>query len=121
MTRIFNRSENKNRRRELRREMPRAEVILWSKLRARQIEGYKLRRQYSVGPYVLDFYCPAVKLAIELDGDSHFGEDAENKDARRQGYIESFGIRFLRFTNIDVFNNLEAVLDKIAETIEQME
>lgn len=97
--------------------MPQAEVLLWSKIRGKQICGCKFRRQYSVGPYVIDFYCPEFKLAIELDGDSHFGEGSERRDTARQVFIESFGIKFLRFSNEDVFRNLEAVLEAIATGI----
>ncbi|UCD29337.1 MAG: DUF559 domain-containing protein [Planctomycetota bacterium] len=120
MTRIYNRTSEKSNRRELCRQMPRAEVVLWSRLRRRQILGYKFRRQYSVGPYVLDFYCSEIKLAIEIDGDSHFGDGAEVRDAKRQLYIKSMGIEFLRFNNIYVFKNLDEVVDMIAETIINM-
>jgi very-short-patch-repair endonuclease len=102
MTRVYNRTAEKEYRRALRAEMPRAEVLLWSKLRGRQLSELKFRRQCSVGPYVVDFYCPQMKLAVEIDGDSHFGDGAEQRDARRQTYIESFGIRFVRCTNGDV-------------------
>ena len=112
MTKVFNRTTDNAKRRRLRSEMPRAEVLLWSKLRGRQLADLKFRRQYSVGRYVIDFYCPGAKLAIEVDGDSHFGDGAESRDARRQKYIEAFGIRFLRCTNDDVFNNIEGVLEE---------
>jgi len=62
---------------------------------------------------VIDFYCPAAKLAVEVDGDSHFGKEAERCDARRQAYVESFGIRFVRCTNLDVYENIEGVLEEI--------
>jgi very-short-patch-repair endonuclease len=97
--------------------MTEPEIILWSKLKTRQMAGCKFRRQYSVGPFVLDFYCPEKKLAIEVDGSSHFGEGAEVYDGERQSYIEQFGIRFLRFTNSDVRNNLYEVLGKILEKL----
>ncbi len=73
----------------------------------------KFRRQYSVGRYILDFYCPEARLAVEVDGDSHFGDGAERRDAVRQQYIESFGIAFVRCTNGDVYGNLEGVLEEI--------
>ena len=72
MTQYFNRPSVKPRRQALRRTMPKAEVLLWMQLKGRQLLGCKFRRQYSVGSYVLDFYCPEIRLAIELDGDSHF-------------------------------------------------
>ena len=94
-----------------------AEVVLWSRLRNRQLGGFKFRRQYSVGPFVVDFYCAKPRLAIEVDGDSHFAPGAEAYDKRRQQYIESFGIYFLRVTNQDVFKNLDEVLWRILEVV----
>src|SRR5262249_26219551 len=118
MTEYFNRPENKDVRRRLRNDMPSSEVLLWSKLRSRQLLGRKFRRQYSVGPYCINFYCPEIRLAIELDGDSHFTDEAKRYDRERQAWIESFGIRFLRFTNTDVSENLDGVLHVIAAAIE---
>jgi very-short-patch-repair endonuclease len=97
--------------------MPKAEILLWKSLYRKQLLGCKFRRQYGVGPYVIDFYCPALKIAIELDGDSHYQPGAAEHDAERQNYIESFGIEFLRFTNADIFEDLDGVLDRIAERI----
>jgi len=79
--------------------------------------GYKFRRQYGVNKYVVDFYCPKLKLAIEIDGDSHFGNQAIKYDQKRQSYIESFGIKFLRFTNNDIYNNIDEVLEVIINYI----
>ena len=107
----------KDRRRKLRGNMPDAEVILWSKLQRRQLLGYKFRRQFSIGPYVMDFYCPALNLAIELDGDSRFREGAQQYDKQRQEYIESFGIAVVRFLNTDVYDNLDGVLEVIVREI----
>jgi very-short-patch-repair endonuclease len=118
MTEYFNRSDRKDLRRRLRSNMPPAEILLWSRLRAKQLLGMKFRRQYSVGPYSLDFYCPEIRLAIELDGDSHFTDEAKRLDRERQTWIESFGIRFLRFTNTDVHENLKGVIHAIARAIE---
>ena len=101
--------------------MTQAETLVWSKLRAKQMCGYKFRRQYSVGVYVLDFYCPTLKLAIEIDGDTHFQAGAKISDLSRQDFIEKFGIRFLRFTNQQVSKNLEGVLARIKKSVEQME
>ena len=99
--------------------MPKAEIILWSKLRRKQLQDERFRRQYSIGSYVVDFYCPSLKLAIEVDGDSHTDASMYH-DQERQEFIESYGIRFLRFTNDDVCENLEWVLDEIYETIEHL-
>jgi very-short-patch-repair endonuclease len=119
MTESFNRREEKALRRRLRNEMPPAELRLWSRLRGRQLLGRKFRRQYSVGPYCLDFYCQEIRLAIELDGDSHFTDAARTRDRARQEWIESFGIRFVRFTNTDLYENLDGVLEVIARAIEE--
>ena len=115
MTRIFNRSSDKEKRQRLRRESPLAEQRLWLRLRNRQLLGYRFRRQYGVGPYVLDFYCPELELAIEVDGDSHFQAGAGEYDGERQRYIESLGIRVLRFSNREVFERLDDVAGGIAE------
>ena len=98
--------------------MPKPEIILWARLRDRALEGQKFRRQYSVGKFVIDFYCPALKLGIEIDGDSHFVENAQERDRERQAFIESHGIVFLRFTNRDVCENIDGVLTTIAHAIQ---
>jgi very-short-patch-repair endonuclease len=97
--------------------MPQAEVMLWARLRGKNLNGWKFRRQYSVGPYIVDFYCVESKLAIEIDGESHFVEGAEEYDRRRQVFIESIGIRFLRITNTDVYENLDGVLETIMQQL----
>ncbi|MEX1276575.1 MAG: endonuclease domain-containing protein [Bacteroidota bacterium] len=119
MPTIFNKTSEKGKRRALRKSMPEAEVILWSKLKEKQLAGYKFRRQYSVGPYVVDFYCAQKKLAIELDGDSHFGPGAQERDGKRQEWIETFGLRFLRFTNNEVQKNLYGILTAIEEALHE--
>lgn len=82
--------------------------------------GYKFRRQYGVDQYVLDFYCPRLKRAIEIDNDSYFVQGAEEKDKTRQEHIVSYGIRFLRFTNADVCENIDGACQVIYEEIEKM-
>lgn len=115
MTKAFNQTSEKLKRRMLRKNMPKAEVVLWSKLKDKGLYGYKFRRQYSVREFVIDFYCPELKLAIEVDGDSHFIEGAEERDRERQRIIESYGITFLRFTNTEVYESLDGVMEKIVE------
>ena len=80
--------------------------------------GYKFRRQYSVGAFVIDFYCPEVKLAIELDGESHESKRAREYDQERQRYLEQFDIHFLRFRDEQVFDRIESVLSFIAQTLQ---
>jgi len=115
MTEVFNKTTELYKRRLLRRNMPQTEIQLWSKLRGTGLKGHKFRRQYSVKNYVLDFYCPKQKLAIEIDGDSHFTDGAEEYDRERQTVIESYGITFLRFTNAEVSENIEGVVMRIME------
>ena len=120
MTRVFNRTEQKEKRQALRRESPLAEKLLWQRLRAGQVCGWRFRHQYSVGPYVLDFYCPRLKLAIEIDGASHEGDEAAIYDANRQAFIESYDIHFLRFTNQQIYRQLDSVVEAIAVTAERL-
>ncbi len=119
MTRLFNKTSEKEKRRLLRKNMPHAEILLWSKLRGRNLQGIKFRRQYSIGPYVVDFYSPQLKLAIEIDGESHFVEGAADRDRVRQSEIEAAGISVLRFTNVDVYERLDGVVEKILEIARQ--
>lgn len=117
MTDFFNKRSETRKRQLLRAQMPQAEIILWNKLRRRQIAGAKFRRQYSIEHFVIDFYCPALKLAIEVDGPTHNSLDVRAYDQMRQRFIETFGIRFLRFTNIDIYQNIDAVLDAIHQQV----
>jgi very-short-patch-repair endonuclease len=98
--------------------MSKAEVILWKELSRKQIHGNKYRRQYGVDQYLLDFYYPRLKLAIEIDGESHYIAGAEEYDKDRQKHIEAYGIKFLRFTNPEVCESLDGVCQMIYEEIE---
>jgi very-short-patch-repair endonuclease len=120
MTKLFNKTSEKSKRRELRTNITKAEAIVWQKLRCKQLENCKFRNQYSVDRFVLDFYSPELKLAIEIDGESHFLEGAAQYDQERQIFIESTGIKFLRFTNKDVYENLNGVLETIAYKIREL-
>ncbi len=120
MTEHYNRSVLTLRRKELRRNLSKAEAIMWNHLSRKQIAGYKFRRQHSIDQYVLDFYCPKLKLAIEIDGDSHFVPGAQEQDKIRQEHIEAFGIRFLRFTNEDVYKNIDGVCRAVYDAIEKL-
>ena len=117
MTKLYNRTSEKAKRQQLRRNRTKAEFMLWQKLKGKQLEGVKFRSQYGVGWFVVDFYCTELKLAIEVDGESHFQDSAQEYDWERQAFIESVGIRFLRFTNDEVYGNLEGVLERIIEKI----
>jgi len=120
VTKLFNKTTEKLKRQQLRRNITKAEAIIWQKLRCKQIENCKFRNQYSVEQFVLDFYSPEIKLAIEIDGESHFQEGAAQYDNERQIFIESAGINFLRFTNNQVYENLNGVLETIAQKIREL-
>jgi very-short-patch-repair endonuclease len=100
-------------RKELRKNLTPAEAKFWTAIKNKQFEGRKFRRQHSVGNYILDFYCPAEKLAIELDGQVHFNDSAREYDYERKLFLEQFGIKVLRFENKRVFEDLEWMLDVI--------
>lgn len=121
MKQMYNRPEVKERRRALRKNMPPAEVMLWSKLRGKNARGYEFRRQYSIGMYIVDFYCTQVRLAIEIDGESHYREGSEDHDRKRQAYIESTGIQVLRFTNRDIYERMDGVLEMILQRLPELD
>ncbi len=114
MTLLKNKSKLLFRRRELRHKQTQEEKILWEVIRNRKL-GFKFRRQYSVGGYVLDFYCPEVKLAIELDGSQHFEKENLEYDEDRTDYLEVLGCIVLRFKNKEINENLEKVLSTIVK------
>lgn len=99
MTKHYNKSSEKRLRRKLRQRQTFVEGIAWRYLRNRQMLGCKFRRQYSVDKYVIDFYCPELKFAIELDGSVHNEPEQKEYDKKRQDYLENYGIHFLRITN----------------------
>jgi len=98
-----------------------AEVILWQRLRNRQLDGFKFRRQWSLGPFIVDFYCPNRHLAIEVDGEAHNLGDRPAEDKRRDNFLRANGLRVVRFSAGDVLHNLEAVVRTIlAEASNQL-
>ena len=113
MTFLKNDFALKDRRRELRRNQTDAEKVFWAKVRNKQFFGLKFFRQYSFGPYILDFYCPEKKLAVELDGGQHNLPDGREYDAERTAYLNAHGIEILRFWNNEVLTNNEGVMEVI--------
>ena len=101
--------------REMRKAPTPAENALWQRIRRRQIHNVKFRRQHSIDRFIVDFYAPEVAVVIEVDGAIH-DEQAEY-DALRQAYLESLGLRVLRFTNEDVMQRIEHVLAVIATAV----
>ncbi|MBK8064892.1 MAG: DUF559 domain-containing protein [Betaproteobacteria bacterium] len=112
--RIHNLPHQAARRRELRAQLTPAEARLWIELKGGKLQGRKFRRQHSIGAWILDFYCPQEKLAVELDGAAHDSTQAELRDTRRDAWLRAQGVRVLRYENRLVFEELEAVLEEIA-------
>jgi very-short-patch-repair endonuclease len=92
---------------------------LWARIRNRQINGCKFRRQYSIGTYIVDFYSPENKLAVEIDGSSHDKTESIEYDKNRQEEIETLGIRVVRFTNKNVLTNIDIVIKQLCEITAQ--
>lgn len=104
----------KQRRRELRRNQTEAEKILWAQLRNKQFYGMKFFRQYSIGPYILDFYCSTMKLSVELDGGQHNQCENNEYDLARSEYLKAQGIDVIRFWNHEVLLDIQTVLAELA-------
>ncbi|MEK7669043.1 MAG: DUF559 domain-containing protein [Patescibacteria group bacterium] len=113
---MYNNQIQKIRRQELRKNQTEAENILWLKIRNRQINNLKFYRQYSVGPYILDFFCPQIRLSIELDGEQH--KDTVIYDKERENFLKDKDIITIRFWNKEVLDSTEKVLNTIKEMID---
>jgi very-short-patch-repair endonuclease len=105
-------NESVMRARSLRREMTLPEGMVWQVLRQRP-DGFKFRRQHPIGRCIVDFYCPAAQLVIEVDGASHFMGDNPERDVRRDHWLRGQGLRVLRFAAEDVITDLESVVTAI--------
>jgi very-short-patch-repair endonuclease len=99
---------------QLRRQMPRSEALLWSYIRKRAMNGARFRRQHPIGPYIADFACVAAKLVVEVDGYTHWTPNQLEHDTRRTTYLSERGWRVLRVTSTDVYDNLSGVWESIA-------
>jgi len=104
----------------LRSKMTDAEMVLWSRLKNRNIFKVRFRRQHPVDIFVLDFYCHEIKLAIEVDGRIHLKREIQEYDEGRSHDIEKSGIKMLRFTNEQILNNLNEVQTTILNTINDL-
>ena len=113
--------ELKQRARDLRNNSTFAEVLLWNELKNGKMKSYDFHRQKPILNYILDFFCHELELAIEIDGNSHFSEEAKRKDEKRQNEIEKLRITFLRFDDMDIKRNMEEVLLIIRNWIENRE
>ena len=113
--RIHNRKYLESYRKKLRKSLTPAEATLWKNLQNRKLKGRKFRRQHSIENYIIDFYCPEERLAIELDGEIHFNELAQEKDKIRTERLNELRIRVIRFENKMVFEGLAQVLQEIED------
>lgn len=116
-TKIFNKSQYKIRRQELRNNMTEPEKKLWQILRNKQM-GIKFRRQHGIGHYIADFYCPELKMVIEIDGESHFSEESKDSDKIRDDFMLSLGIKTIRLKNNDIMKNIDGVYQYIKDQID---
>lgn len=105
----------KVRRRELRTNGTTAEAVFWLMVKNKQLAGRRFRRQVDIGPYIVDFYCPAEQLVVELDGHHHFTQAGGQRDAHRDAWLLRQGLRVLRFENKLVLQDLEGVKAAVME------
>ena len=99
--------------RQLRNKSTEAEILLWSKIRFRQLKDLLFYRQKPLGGYIVDFYCPKAKLVVEVDGSQHFSKEAIEYDHIRDEFLKNMGLTVIRFTNIDVLENIDGVIEVI--------
>ena len=97
----------------LRKNLTPAEALLWTNLKNSQLAGKKFRRQHSIGPFIVDFYCPECRVAVELDGEGHMTETGTEADQKRTEFLKRFNVTVIRFENKEVFDDLEGVLETI--------
>jgi len=100
----------------LRKNMTKSEILLWQEIKNKRVLGYDFHRQRPIDEFIVDFFCPRLSLAVEIDGDSHEGK--LDRDSKRQQEIEQYGVHFLRFDDEEVKENLDGVLDAIRDWIE---
>ncbi len=113
------RADLKVKARQLRSSMTDAEQNIWHHLRRKQMFGIQFYRQRPLGEYIVDFYAPTIKLAIELDGSQHQEQDAINYDSLRTTYLESLGLKVMRFDNLQALNETDSVLEMIHRFIQR--
>ena len=116
---LYNNKTLKIRRQELRNNQTEAEKLLWKFVSKNKILGLRFLRQYSIGPYILDFYCPKIRLGIELDGKIH--EKSKLYDKDREKYLDGLDIKIIRFQNDEVLKDTKEVLDKLQNKIKQLD
>jgi very-short-patch-repair endonuclease len=112
MTEIFNKKGTKIFRRFLRSQPISAERKLWYKIRRKQLD-HRFNRQYGIGKYIVDFYCPKKRLVIEIDGATHGTEEEVERDNVREFFLKNLGLKIKRYTNRDIFDNIDLVVADI--------
>jgi very-short-patch-repair endonuclease len=115
MEQLNNKFSLKEVRKMLRNSPTEAEKLLWLNLRGKKLNGRKFRRQHSFGNYIMDFYCPEERLAVELDGQHHYAPEGREADAERDAFLLRFGIKVIRFENKEVLEDMRKVLQKIKD------
>ena len=113
----FNPIVTKEIRQALRKSQTDAEKKLWNILRNKQMGGCKFFRQYGIGSYIVDFYCPLLKIVIEVDGGQHYSEEGIAYDYQREEFLKRAGIKVIRFNNLDVLKNMEGVFESIQKEL----
>lgn len=116
----FNSIATKEVRQALRKNQTDAERKLWNILRNKQMSGNKFFRQYGIGSYIVDFYCPLLKIVIEVDGGQHYSEEGMMYDRQREEFLKKAGIKVIRFTNLDVLKNMEGVFESIQKELNNL-
>jgi very-short-patch-repair endonuclease len=106
--------------RELRKDQTRDEKILWEKLNKNQINGLKFRRQHPINKFIADFFCPKIKLVIEVDGSIHEIIEFQNHDEGRTDFFNDFGITVIRFTNEQIYKDLDSIIKQINDISEKL-
>ena len=119
MPQINNLPYLKERRKELRNNPTTQEYMLWSKLKNKQLLGFKFRRQHSLNHYIVDFYCPKLKLIIEVDGKIHLRQENQINDKERDKNLREMGFSILRFTNEEVELEIQSVINRIQDFIKE--
>jgi very-short-patch-repair endonuclease len=101
----------------LRKRMTNCEILLWEKLRAKQILGLRFRSQHPINIFIADFYCHEARLVVEIDGEIH--DDQIEYDDGREAEIEKYDIKVIRFSNNEVINNIDSVVNKIKAIVQE--
>ncbi|MFH1946790.1 MAG: endonuclease domain-containing protein [Candidatus Magasanikbacteria bacterium] len=119
MEKIFNQSKHKDLRKILREDCTKSEAVLWKYLKGKQM-GYRFRRQHGIGRYIVDFYCPKLKLIIEVDGYTHIDHDQYIYDMERENYLRSLGLVVKRYTGEQIFKHIREVYLDLQNICEEL-